>query len=301
MTSPLAEYSDTIADIVATLGRSTLALRSRTPLASAVLWRDGVVVTVAHPHRRIPSTLTLDGAGGTPHEAALAGADVSTDLAVYRVAEAAGTPLAAMADPAAIRAGQVAIAAARLPGGDLAADHGLVQRVSGPWQSWLGGTLDSLIRLDGSLQRGFSGAAVADARGAVLGLATAALSRSHGIVIPAATVNRVVDALLAKGHVERGFLGIGAQPVRLDGGGGESGAGLLVNALAADGPAAKSGVLVGDIIVAAGGAAVASLRALRAALADRVGQTVTLRLSRGGQPQEVDVPVAAWPERAHCR
>lgn len=295
MTTPLAEYSDTIAQIVADLGRSTLAVRSRAPLASAVLWRDGIAVTVAHPFRRAPAALTLEGEGGVGHEATLVGADVSTDLAVYRVAAAAVIPLTGFADPASVRAGQVAIAAARLPGGDLAADHGLVQRVSGPWQSWLGGSLDTLIRLDGGLGRGFSGAAVADARGAVLGLGTAALSRSHGIVIPSATVNRVVDALLARGRVERGFLGIGAQPVHVG-----ATDGLLVNALADDGPAAKAGVLVGDIIVAAGGMAVASLRALRAALADRVDQTVTLRLSRGGGPLDVDVRVAAWPAAARC-
>jgi S1-C subfamily serine protease len=300
MTATLAAFSDELATIVARLGPSTLALpgRGRHPLASALVWRDGVAVTVAHPFRRPPETLALEGAAGARLEARLAGADTSTDLAVYRlVAGAAGaaTPVGERADPASLRAGQIAVAAARLPGGDLAADHGLLQRVGGPWQSWLGGTIDALIRLDGGLGAGFSGAPVADARGAVIGLATAALSRSHGIVIPAATIDRVVDALLAGGHAERGFLGIGAQPVRTGEGGG-----LLVHAVAADGPAAKAGLLVGDIIVAAGGQAIENLRGLRAALAGRAGEAVTLRLSRGGASADLEVRPGSWPSGARC-
>jgi S1-C subfamily serine protease len=297
MTATLAAYSDELATIVARLGTSTLALpgRGRHPLASALVWRDGVAVTVAHPFRRPPDTLALEGANGAKVDARLAGVDTSTDLAVYRIDAGAGTPPAGRAEIGSLRAGQIAVAAARLPGGDLAADHGLLQRVGGPWQSWLGGTIDALIRLDGGLGAGFSGAPVADARGALIGVATAALSRSHGIVIPAATIDRVADALLAGGRVERGFLGIGAQPVET----GEA-AGLLVHAVAADGPAAKAGLLVGDIIVAAGGVEVGSLRALRAALADRVGQAVTLRLSRGGAAKDIDVQVGAWPAGARC-
>lgn len=297
MSATLAAFSDELATIVARLGMSALALpgRGRHPLASALVWRDGVAVTVAHPFRRPPDTLALEGANGATVNAHLAGLDTSTDLAVYRIDPGTGTPVAARAEVGSLRAGQIAVAAARLPGGDLAADHGLIQRVGGPWQSWLGGTIDALIRLDGGLGAGFSGAPVADARGALIGLATAALSRSHGIVIPAATIDRVAEALLAGGRVERGFLGIGAQPVETD-----AAAGLLVHAVAADGPAAKAGLLVGDIIVAAGGVAVGSLRALRAALADRAGQAVTLSLSRGGTAKAIDVEVGAWPAGARC-
>ena len=84
---------------------------------------------------------------------------------------------------------------------------------------------------------------------AVIGIATSALSRSYGIVVPAATVNRVVDQLLAQGHVGRGFLGVGAQPAT----GSDGQSGLLVTALMPEGAAARAGLMVGDLIVRIGG------------------------------------------------
>ncbi len=114
-----------------------------------------------------------------------------------------------------VRAGHFAIAVGRSGEGDTVASAGVVNRVGGPWQTWLGGAIDRLIRLDGGVYDGLSGAPVADADGAVIGVATAALSRSYGIVVPTSTVARVVDALLAHGRVARPWLGIGAQTVPL--------------------------------------------------------------------------------------
>ncbi len=121
------------------------------------------------------------------------------------------------ATPPASRPGHVAIAVGRSGEGDTIASAGLVNRAGGPWQTWLGGPIDRLIRLDGGIYDGLSGAPVADASGAVIGTATSALSRSYGIVVPAATVSRVVDALLAHGRVGRAWLGIGAQTVPVPG------------------------------------------------------------------------------------
>ena len=180
-----------------------------------------------------------------------------------------------------------------------------MNRTSGPWETWLGGQLDRLIRLDGGVYEGLSGGPVADASGAVFGMATAALSRSYGIVVPASTVSRVVDAFLAKGHVTRAFLGIGAQPVPLENarGPGESGAGvgLLITALVSGGPAAAAGLLVGDILVSIDGTPVASLPDLRVTLAGQIGKAVTVSVLRGGQAREVSLTVGQWPtQRHHC-
>ena len=142
-------------------------------------------------------------------------------------------------EAAPVRAGHLAIAVGRGGEGDTIASAGIVNRVGGAWQTWLGGSIDRLIRLDGGVYEGLSGAPVADASGAVIGIATAALSRSYGIVVPTATVSRVVDALLANGRVARPWLGIGAQTVPLpESAGATAGerSGLLVTSLAAAAP-----------------------------------------------------------------
>jgi S1-C subfamily serine protease len=304
LSDPLHERSERMADIVATLAGSAVAvLGRRGAIASGCVWRPGLVVTAAHVFRRTPAALTLVGAEGRQVAATLVGIDSSTDLALFRSAdEAAFAPLPA-SEPAPVRAGQFAIAVGRAEDGEPIASAGLVNRVGGPWQTWLGGSVDRLIRLDGGIYEGLSGAPVADAAGAVIGIATAALSRSYGIVVPASTVSRVVDALLAHGRVARPWLGIGAQTVALP----ESAAaaaretsGLLVTSLAAGGPAERAGLLIGDIIVRAAESAAANLRELRQALADHVGRNVVLRVLRGGAPLELQTSVGEWPGERRC-
>ena len=305
----LAAHSDALAALVERVGAHTFAVRGRRgTLATAVVWQPGLVVTAAHVFRRAPAAITLVGADGTGVEATLVGLDSSTDLALFRLAvdDAAAYPAVAPGDAAGVRAGHVVVAVGRSGEGDAIASAGIVNRASGAWQTWLGGSLDRLIRLDGGVYDGLSGAPVADARGAVIGVATAALSRSYGIVVPASTVARVVAALLANGHVARPWLGIGAQPVPLAGGAGGSAAasattGLLISSLAPGGPAERAGLLIGDIVVRAAGQIAADLRALRDALAAHVGKAATLSIVRGGVAREVEVEVGEWPtERRFC-
>ena len=299
--SPLLAHSESLAAIVEQLAAGTFAVIGRRhAVASGVLWRAGLVVTAAHVFRRTPAAIALVGAGGASLPATLVGIDSTTDLALFRLADehAAGPVPVTTVDASAIKAGHLAIAVGRSGEGDPLASAGLVNRASGPWQTWLGGRIDRLIRLDGGVYDGLSGAAVADASGSVVGVATAALSRGYGIVVPTSTVDRVVDALLASGRVARPWLGVGAQPVPVPGEGGKSG--LLVTSLASGGPAERAGVLVGDIVTAAAGAAAASLHELRSALAAHVGASATLSLLRGGVATELAVQVSEWPTERRC-
>jgi len=310
---PLLAHSNRIAEIVARVGASTLAVIGRRhALASAVAWRPGLVVTAAHVFRRTPAAVTLVGADARNLAATLVGIDSATDLALFRLADEDAVAPVTLGDADAVQAGHVAIAVGRSGEGDAIASAGLVNRAGGPWQTWLGGPIDRLIRLDGGIYDGLSGAPVADASGAVIGTATSALSRSYGIVVPAATVSRVVDALLAHGRVGRAWLGIGAQAVPLAGDAATADpgaaapaastepAGLLVTSLAKGGPAERAGVRIGDIIVRAAGSAAASLGQLRQALAAHIGQVVTLALLRGGSPLELQTQVGEWPGERRC-
>src|SRR6266436_3944329 len=99
---------------------------------------------------------------------------------------------------------------------------------------------------------GSDGGAVVNTAGETIGIATSALSRIAGLAIPAATLDRVVDEILARGRVARGYLGVGLQPVELP----DHHKGLIVLSLEREGPAAKAGVLIGDILISLGGSAV---------------------------------------------
>jgi S1-C subfamily serine protease len=302
--SALAGHSQALAAIVDQIGASTLAVRGRRhAIASGVVWRSGIVVTAAHVFRRTPAAATLIGEAGKSFEATLVGIDSSTDLAVFRIVGESSLPAVTIGDAAGVRAGHFAIAVGRSGEGDAIASAGLVNRASGPWQTWLGGAVDRLIRLDGGVYDGLSGAPVADATGAVIGIATSALSRHYGIVVPASTVSRVVDALLASGHVARPWLGIGAQPVPLPAGGdgaAAAGTGLLISALVPGGPAERAGVLIGDIVVRVAGEAATDLAAMRAALASSVGKPATLAIVRGGAATELQIEVGERPAERRC-
>jgi serine protease Do len=300
--SPLAALSDHLAALAATTARCTVAIDTgpRHAGASGVLWRPGLVVTTAHAFRRLPDQIALRAEGGAELCATAAGADPSTDLAVFRIAEGSPQPApAAIGDAAGVRTGHVVLAVGRSSSGHAMASYGMVLSAGGPWQSWLGGSLDHAIRLDGGLHEGMPGGPVVDAHGMVIGIGSMALSRSQAMVVPAATVSRVVDALLANGHVARAYLGIAAQPVALAGeAGGDEATGLLITSLAKGGPAEAGGIIVGDILREADGCRAGSLRELRQALASRVGESVKLSVLRGGQPAELSITVGQWPQRA---
>jgi S1-C subfamily serine protease len=201
------------------------------------------------------------------------------------------SPAERRADPD-LQVGDFVFAVGREPSGLTQASFGHIGMVGGEWRTWRGGRVDRLIRLDGGLYPGLVGAPVADADGQVLGIASDAFSRHHGVVLPAATVDRVLEQLLTHGRVQQGYLGIAAQPVRavLE---GAPVTGLLVSSLADDGPAARAGLLVGDVIVQLGGLAVGTLGALRDLL--QIGTQVQLTVARGGQAQTLSLDVAPRP------
>ena len=263
--------------------------------ASGVVWQPGVVVTVASALWRA-RRLELVLPSGEPVAAELRGMDPATDLAALSF-EGGAVPAAERAANAEARVGDFVFAVGRESSGRVQASFGHVGAAGGAWRTWRGGRVERLVRLDGGLYPGLAGAPVADAAGLVLGIASPALSRHHGVVLPAATIDRVLAQLLAHGRVQHGYLGVAAQPAKASVN-GASADGLLVSSVADDGPAAQAGVLVGDVILSAGGQPVHDLETLRDLLgAEQVGSRLRLNVARGGQAQELSRDVAERPSR----
>ena len=300
--SVLQSLSDDLAAAVAKASHSLVAIHARRRIPSTgVIWRPGIVVTAHHTIQR-EERITVTLADGTSVGATLAGRDPTTDIAVLRLNSEVGVPIERAATGAA-RVGQLVLALG-MPGPAVTAALGVVSATGGEWRTWHGGRIDQFIRLDLAIYDGFSGGAAIDASGRMLGLNSSGLARASAMTIPLATVERVADQLLTSGRVRRGYIGLGVQPVRLPAGVVAAHAlprevGLMVVSIEEGAPAHAAGISLGDVVVACAGEAVADPSELLAALTgDRVGTSVTLRVLRGGAPQDIAVTVGERQTRS---
>jgi S1-C subfamily serine protease len=273
-TSHLQSFSAALSGIVATAAQHVVSIRSHRARSSGFVFKPGLVVT-ADEALAEDGEIVVELQGGERLAARVAGRDPSTDVAVLRIDRSDLQP-AALSGDAPATAGSIALAVGAREGAAVAA-LGIVS-VAGPaWRSLRGGEIDARIELDISLRRHAEGALVYDAGGRAIGMAVFG-PRRRVLAIPAATILRVAPLLEARGRIARGYLGLGLQPVRID---GEEGVGAMVMSVDAGGPGAAAGVRQGDIVTAFDGEPIRSLRGLVRRLgADSVGRTVALSLRR---------------------
>ncbi len=286
MATGLEELSQSLAATVESLGPSVVCVEGRRRLdASGVVWSaDGLVVTANHVVRRDEELhVRLDD--GSSVSAGVVGRDPATDLALLRVSAKGLTP-AAWLEPDAIKVGHLTLALGR-PGRTVQATLGIVSALGEGWRTPEGGMVDRYLQSDVVMYPGFSGGPLVGTAGSVLGLNSSALIRGISIALPTPTVRRTVETLLAHGHVRRGYLGVGAQPVRLPDSvakdlGQETG--ILLLSVESGSPASKAGLVLGDTIVGLGGSPIRHMDDLMGALGDEsVGKTMAARVLRSGE------------------
>jgi S1-C subfamily serine protease len=291
--NPLIAFSEHAARLVAAVAGAVVSVQAggRRARSSGIHWRAGVIVT-AEEALDADDDITLTLPGGRQVPATLAGRDPTTDVAVLRFAPD-GLPVAPISDSGALRAGHAVMAVGSHAGAPVAS-LGVVAHVGGAWHSMRGGTIDALLRLDqrAALGAGAEGGALVDTAGRALGMVVAG-PRGRVLAIPAATIDRAVDQLLAKGYVGRGYLGAGLQPLRHGQGGG-----ILVVSIDPQGPAARAGLLVGDIVTAWNAAPITRVREVIHRLGpDSVGSAVELALTRAGAAAGLKVVIGERPQQ----
>jgi S1-C subfamily serine protease len=298
----LVALSNSLAEAVETAGNHIVAVSARRrSAASGIVWREGVVVTADHVIER-DDKISVSFGDGAKAEATLAGRDPTTDLAILTVKTNETQP-ATSPESKDLKVGHLVVAVARPGENGLSVSFGSISGLGGQWRTWSGGKIDQLIRPDVTFYPGFSGGALVDMTGRIVGVNTSGLSRSMPLTIPSSTVNRVVETLLKSGRISRGYLGVKMQSVTLSEGqtralGLPDGKGLLVVSLEPAGPAATAGVLVGDILIAIEGKPVTESDSVQAVLdPETVGKPVTLRIVRGGSEANVRVTVGERPHR----
>ncbi len=289
----LKALSNQMADAVEKVSPAIVKVngRQRQP-ASGIVFGDNLVLTADHVLER-EEDITIETADKRTLSAQFVGRDVSTDLAVLRV-EGLNTTAASVAASAG-RVGEYVLLVGRPSSESLMASGGIISAVGGPLKIGQQVNLEKYIQTDATPYPGFSGGALIDAEGAVIGLTTTGLARGVTLVVPASVAMNIANNIAQHGTVKRGFLGIGSQLVDIppaQRAGREQAQGLLLVKVETDSPAAQGGLLVGDILLALDGKNVTSTEELQGLLSgDRVGKAVPVEVIRGGALQTVQVTI----------
>lgn len=263
--------------------------------SSGIVWSsDGLVLTAQHAVER-EEEIEIGFSDGRTAEAKLVGRDPGSDVALLRV-EAADLKVPEWSTAESIKVGHLALSVSR-PGRTARASLGIISALTGEWRSPAGGRLERYLQTDISQQAGFSGSLLIDARGNALGMNTSGLLRGHSLAVPAATLRRVAESLLAHGGMRRAFVGLGSIPIRLPvkaarAFGQETA--LLVIAVQPDGPADLSGILLGDALLSLDGRPLTQVDDLIEALTEeRIGTELNFRILRAGEVRQIPVRAGA--------
>jgi S1-C subfamily serine protease len=285
------ELSKTLADVVEAAGRSVVRLEGRSPVSGTVVSAKGHVAAISH---------TIDGddidvglPDGRTATGRVLGRDPATDLALLQVEASDLTPVE-WADPGAVRVGELVVGVYR-PGKTVRASLGILAALGDGWRTRFGGKVDRYVEASLPLQPGFSGGLLVSVSRGALALSSSGLIRGVPLGIPGSTVERVTEALLSNGRVRRGYLGVGSYPVglpaALQSSLGQARA-LLVVSVQPDSPAAKAGLILGDVVTSIDGRPIAEPADLLPSLDEgHVGQEIVLRVVRAGEVIEVKVTV----------
>ncbi|VEP12814.1 Trypsin-like serine protease with C-terminal PDZ domain [Hyella patelloides LEGE 07179] len=289
--NPLIAFSQNLAEIAENVGNSLVAINGQRFPCSGIYWHEGLIVTSEENIKRSEGVTVILPDGETS-PVTLLGRDRSTDIAIFKTETS--LPIAPIDSDCELKVGHLAIAVGRDSEKGLFVAQGIISTVGDSWRSSLGGYIDRFIRLDINFYPGSGGSALVNAAGKVVGFNTTGPRRSV-LTIPAATINRVIDRLLETGNINRGYLGLGMQPVYLpdslvDELSLNHRQGLMVVNVEAQAPAEQAGIILGDILIAIEDTSIARLRDIQAYLEPQnIGKTLKIQLIRAGLLKDVSL------------
>jgi serine protease Do len=261
---------------------------------------SGIIVTNRHviDHATDIKVALTDG---TELPARVLGADELTDVAVIQVTSPRQLPAVPWGDSRVVEVGDWILAAGNPFGLGGSVTAGIVSAMG---RDLGAGPFDNFLQLDAPINPGNSGGPAFNMDGQVVGMTTAIVSPSGGSVgigfaIPSEIIRPIVAELRAKGHIDRGWLGVALRDTDETSSGPSSGpsSGIVIAVVERNSPALRAGLRAGDVVIAVNGDPVDSSRALiRAVAAVPPGNNVRLRVRRQGRELDIPVTVGRRPD-----
>ena len=271
-----------------------------------IISSNGYIVTNNHLIQGLTGTGTVDTVTVTTidrkeYTARIVGRDETSDLALLKI-DATNLPFVNWGDSTRARVGDWVIAigdpygvGSTVTAGIISALHRSITNI---------GAYDRYIQTDASINMGNSGGPMFDLNGNVIGINSALISPTGasvgiGLAIPAELAKPVIDSLMKGQRPQRGYLGVGLQPVDEDVApalGIPKDSGEIVRSIVPNGPAARAGLVQGDVIVRVNNQPVTPDQTVSYLVANTpVGQRVPLEIIRGGKRATVYVQVGERP------
>lgn len=296
-------YSTTVADAVDRIGPAVCRIErigGRGGHGSGfVISPDGLIVTNFHVVGDARA-VRIAMPDGTVDEGRVLGTDPDTDIALVR-AGGSFANAAPLGDSKQLRRGQIAIAIGNPLGFEWTVTTGVVSALGRSMRTTTGRLIDDVIQTDAALNPGNSGGPLVSSAGEIIGVNTAMIPGAQGIAFAVAsnTANFVISELIRFGRVRRAFIGISADTTHLPRRAAllsqvTSSTAVRLRSIEPGGPAAKAGLMEGDIIAAIDGRPVTGVDDLVRMLdAERIGrETVCTVLRRTGISRIAMMPVA---------
>jgi S1-C subfamily serine protease len=309
----LDAYSNAVIDVTDRVGPAVVrvetgpkvkTLRERGGLGSGiVISPDGLVLTNSHVVGTAKE-IRLRDIEGIVTDARVLGVDPGTDLALLRADGARDLRYASLGNSKSLRRGQLVVAIGNPLGFESTVTAGVVSALGRSIRSVSGRTIEDVIQTDAALNPGNSGGALASSRAEVIGVNTAIIAGAQGICFAVAsnTAQFVLSEIIRHGYVRRAYIGVAGQTAPIPRrhavvAGVDNKMGALLAQIEPDGPAAKAGLLPGDVVIKLDGVGIHGVDDLIRALdRDRIGRTLDMEVLRLGRLRALEIhPVERKP------
>jgi S1-C subfamily serine protease len=309
----LDAYSNAVIDVTERVGPAVVRVetgpkmrnaRERGGLGSGiVISPDGLVLTNSHVVGS-SKEIRLRDTEGFVTDAHVLGVDPDTDLALLRADGARELRYASLGNSKQLRRGQLVVAIGNPLGFESTVTAGVVSALGRSIRSISGRTIEDVIQTDAALNPGNSGGALVSSNAQVIGINTAIISGAQGICFAVAsnTAQFVLSEIIRHGYVRRAYIGVAGQTAPIPRrhavvAGVDNKMGALLAQIEPDSPAAKAGLLAGDVVIKLDGVEIHGVDDLIRALDhDRIDRRLAMDVLRLGRLRAVEIhPIERKP------